>query len=96
MFSDSQVALQSIRSPKVNDSINLVLKIREKIRYVTISLYWVPGHAGIMSNERAKRLAQLATADTQPTLPPAETVPISVIYVRRKAAKHTPKQEEFY
>ena len=96
VFSDSQAALQSIQSAKVNDSINLVLKIREKIRNATISLHWVPGHEGIMGNERANELAQLATADIQPVPSPAEVVPISVIYARGKAARYTPKQEEFY
>ena len=96
VFSDSQAALQSIRSPNVNDSINLVLKNREKIRDTTISLQWVPGHEGIMGSERANELAQLATADTQPIPSPAETVPISVIYARGKATDYTPKQEEFY
>jgi ribonuclease HI len=96
VFSDSQSALQSIQNSKVNDSINLVLKIREKIRNATISLHWVPGHEGIMGNERANELAQMATADTQPMPPPAETVPISVIYARGKVANYTPKQEEFY
>ena len=91
MFSDSQAALQSIQSVKVNDSINLVLKIREKIRNATISLHWVPGHKGIMGNERANELAQLAIADTQPMPSPAEMVPISVIYARGKAARYTPK-----
>ncbi|KAH0023405.1 hypothetical protein KCU78_g5426, partial [Aureobasidium melanogenum] len=77
-------------------STNLVLKIREKIRRATISLHWVPGHEGIMGNEKANELAQVATADTQPMPAPAETVPISVIYARGKAVKYTPKQEEFY
>lgn len=95
MFSDSQAALQSIRSPKVNDSINLVLNIMEKIRDAIISLHWVPGHEGIMGNERAHELAQLAIADTQPIPPLTEIVPISVIYFRGKAANYTHKQEEF-
>jgi hypothetical protein len=96
VFSDSQSALQSIQNSKVNDSINLVLKIREKIRNATISLHWVPGHEGIMDNERANELAQMATAGTQLMPSLAETVPVSVIYARGKAANYTPKQEEFY
>lgn len=96
VFSDSQAALQSIQSVKTNDSINMVLKTREKIRNATIPLHWVPGHDGIIGNERANELAQLATADTQPMPSPAGMVPISVIYAKGKAARYAPKQEEFY
>jgi hypothetical protein len=49
-----------------------------------------------MGNERANELAQMATTDTQLIPPPAETVPISIIYARGKAANYTPKQEKFY
>ncbi|KAG9665613.1 hypothetical protein KCU87_g10174, partial [Aureobasidium melanogenum] len=96
VFSDSQGALQSVQSPKINDSINIVMKIREKIRKGTFSLHWVPGHEGIAGNERANELAQMATDESQPMLAPATTVPISVIYGRGKAAGFKPKQEEFY
>jgi hypothetical protein len=96
VFSDSQAALRSIQSAKINDSINLVLRIRKKIRNATIALHWVPGHEGIMGNERANELAQLATANEQPMPSPAEGVPISVIYAKGKAAGYTPEQEEFH
>lgn len=96
LFSDSQGALQSIQSLKINDSINLVLKIREKIRKGTSSLHWVPGHKGTAGNERADELAQMATAESQPMPVPAATVPISVIHGRGKLAGLKPKQEEFY
>lgn len=86
VFSDSQGALQSIQSPKINDSINLVMKIREKIRKGLFSLHWVPGHEGIAGNERANELAQMATAESQPMPALAATVPISVIHGRGKAA----------
>jgi ribonuclease HI len=96
VFPDSQGALRSIPSLKINDSINLVMKIREKIRKGTYSLHWVPGHEGIAGNERANELAQTATADSQPMSAPAATVPISVVYSRGRTAGFKPKQEEFY
>lgn len=64
VFSDSQGALQSIQNPNTNDSINLVMNIREKIRKGTFSLHWVPGYEGIKGNERANELAQLTTENT--------------------------------
>jgi ribonuclease HI len=96
VFSDSQGALQSIQNRRINDSINLVMRIREKIGKTNFSLHWVPGHENIRGNERANELAQMATENTQPIPAPAETVPISVIHSRGTAANYMPKQEEFY
>jgi len=51
VFSDSQSALRSIQSAKINDSLSLVMKIREKIAKATFSLHWVPGHEGQRQRE---------------------------------------------
>ena len=85
VFSDSQSALRSIQSPKVNDSLELVLKIREKIRKATYSLHWFPGHEGIRDNERANELAQQATEDRRPMKDPATEILISTIYAKAKS-----------
>lgn len=39
VFTDSQSTLRNIQSAKVNDSLGLVIKIREKIAKATFSLY---------------------------------------------------------
>ena len=96
IFSDNQGALRSIQTPRINDSLNLVLKIRQKISKAAFSLHWVPGHEGIKGNERANELAQEATRDTQPLPAPALTVPISVIYAKAKAMDYKPENEVFY
>jgi ribonuclease HI len=96
VFSDNQGALRSIKKPKSNDSLNLVLKIRERISRATFSLHWVPGHEGIKGNERANELAQEATRDTQ-TLPArAPTVPMSILYAKAKEMDYQPRNEGFY
>ena len=96
VFTDSQAALQNIRKPKVNDSINLVMEIRKKIRKGTFSLHWVPAHEGIEGNERAHELAQRATENTSQLPPRALAVPISVIYAEAKKAAFKPTVDSFY
>ncbi|KAG9801086.1 hypothetical protein KCU95_g30, partial [Aureobasidium melanogenum] len=96
VFSDSQSALRSIQSAKINDSIGLVMKIREKIAKATFSLHWVPGHEGIKGNERANELAQKATEANSSMPNPANNVPISAIYARAKVMDFKPKLQEFY
>jgi ribonuclease HI len=95
-FLDSQSALRSIKSAKMNDSIGLVMKIREKIAKATFSLHWVPGHDGIRGNERANELAQKATEANSSMPNPANNVPISAIYARAKTMDFKPKHQEFY
>jgi ribonuclease HI len=96
VFTDSQSALRSIQSAKVNDSLGLVMKIREKIAKATFSLHWVPGHEGVKGNERANELAQKAT-EADSTMPNrADRVPISAIYARAKVMDFKPKLQEFY
>ncbi|KAG9511564.1 hypothetical protein KCV07_g10085, partial [Aureobasidium melanogenum] len=96
VFSDSQSALRSIQSAKINDSLGLVMRIREKMAKATFSLHWVPGHEGVTGNERANELAQQATDVASPMPDPASDVPISAIYARAKAMGFKPKVQEFY
>jgi ribonuclease HI len=96
VFTDSQSALRIIQSAKINDSLGLVKKIREKIAKATFSLHWVPGHEGIKGNERANELAQQATEANSSMPNPANNVPISAIYARAKIMDFKPKHKEFY
>jgi len=96
VFTDSQSALRSIQSAKINDSLGLVKKIREKIASATFSLHWVPGHEGIKGNERANELAQKATEVNSPIPSPANSVPVSAIYARAKIMDFKPKHKEFH
>jgi ribonuclease HI len=71
VFTASQSALRSIQSAKINDSLGLVKRIREKITKATFSLHWVPGHEEIKGNGRANELAQKATEVNTPMPNPA-------------------------
>jgi ribonuclease HI len=94
--SDSQSALRSIQSAKINDSLGLVMKTKENIAKVPFSLHWVPGHGGIRGNQRANELAQKTTEDNSPIPDPATKVPISATYAKAKVMDFKPKSNEFY
>jgi ribonuclease HI len=57
VFLDNPGALRSIPHLKSDVSIHVATKVRKKIRKVTFSLHWVPGHKGIGGNEKANDLA---------------------------------------
>lgn len=79
---DSKSALESISAPGISASTNpfildikRILWVRTQERKQT-TLIWIPSHRGITGNEKADKLANLAT--TRP-LPPMEKIPASDI-----------------
>ena len=64
IFSDSQVALKALCSPKVTsglvaeclDALFVLASLNE------VTLIWVPGHHGILGNKEADKLARQASA----------------------------------
>jgi len=64
IFSDSQVALKALSSPKVTsglvaeclDALFVLASLNE------VTLIWVPGHHGILGNKEADKLARQASA----------------------------------
>jgi hypothetical protein len=69
IFSDAQSALQSIGSWRASACQAVVAEIIKKLRTNNVTLYWVPGHAGIKENEEANKLAKAATRKESPEAP---------------------------
>jgi ribonuclease HI len=66
VFSDSLSALQAVEG--FNTSNSLVQKIQQWLffisaRHKVVSFCWVPGHVGVVGNEKADTVAKLASTD---------------------------------
>lgn len=89
IFSDSQAALKAIKSYKTNSKItwecqNTLLELARNNR---VHLGWVPGHRGIVGNEKADQLAK--TGSTTPFVGPEPVVGINKAEVRSIIARWT-------
>ncbi|KAF2740334.1 hypothetical protein EJ04DRAFT_196649 [Polyplosphaeria fusca] len=61
IFSDSQSALQSVRSWRASACQAMVAAIIKKLGTARVTLHWISGHAGIEGNRWADELAKTAT-----------------------------------
>jgi len=91
VFSDSQSALQSIRSWRASACQEVVAEIIKKLWMSKVTLHWIPGHAGVEGNEQADRLAKAATGDEDESEPPPrrDGVPWYLTRLALKRAKVT-------
>src|ERR1700710_2573116 len=69
IFTDNQAGILRIKTPSdkpgQNCQIRSILASKNiKLKGATINLIWVPGHTGIIGNEKADELAKLATNST--------------------------------
>jgi ribonuclease HI len=63
IFSDSQSALQSVQSWRAGACQEMVAEIIRKLQGTNVTLYWIPAHAKIEGNEKADKLAKVATRE---------------------------------
>jgi Ribonuclease HI len=80
-FTDSQAALNALESVTVKSKLVLECLecLSELATHNSVQLVWLPGHEGILSNERADKLAKKG-ADTPFTVPePVLGLPYSVV-----------------
>ena len=73
IFSDSVSALKALQQNKQEDNFELLSAIIQQMAYIHregayIHLHWVPGHVGVIGNERADTAARLAGAEAETTL----------------------------
>ena len=92
IFSDSQVALKALSCPKMTsrlfaeclDALFALASLNE------VTLIWVPGHCGVLGNEKADKLAQQASA--MPLLGPEPALGIPMCFAREAIKNWTERQ----
>ena len=89
IFSDSQSALLSIQSWRASACQEVVAEITKKLWMSDVTLYWIPGHAGLRGNEEANRLAKDATRPTSEEPLQREGLPWYLVTQALKRAKIT-------
>jgi len=61
-----------------------------------VNLIWVPGHSGILGNEKADYLARPSTAGSKPFIGPEPILPISYSMIKSSIGNWAHKQSDVY
>ena len=93
VFLDSQAAIRRLQHTEPEPGQELAMRAQAAARrlqaqQVTVTVQWVPGHAGVEGNEQADRAAKRAAAR------PVEEGVISLAHVRRRVTEKHSAQEK--
>jgi len=82
IYLDSQSILKALDNPKIvsRQVRECAQGLNELTKVNFVNLIWVPGHSGILSNEKADYLA--STAGSEPFIGPEPTLPISYSMIK--------------
>lgn len=84
IYTDSQAAIKALKNPKISSALTLKCwqALEETSVNNKVNVTWVPGHSGIIGNERADELAK------QGALTSTELIPEPLIGIPPSIVKH--------
>ena len=91
IYTDSQAAIKALQNPKINSA--LTLKCWQALEEIStanqVNVTWVPGHSGIIGNERADELAKQGALTSTELIPePLVGIPPSIVKREIKRYKY--------
>jgi len=95
-ISDSQSILKALDNPKIvsRQVWECAQGLNELSKVNFVNLIWVPGHYGILGNEKADYLA--STAGSEPFIGPEPILPISYSMIESSIGNWAHKQSDVY